>query len=283
MNRAGLVLAGGRSTRMGRDKASLELDGAALLSRVLHALGGVVSERAVVCRRTQELPALPDDVVRVHDDVEDQGPLGGLGPGLAALKSPVAFVTGCDAPLLPRPVVSLLFDQLGDADVAVARAQGRLHPLCAVYRTALADRIAQRLAEGLRRPVDLYGEVRTVHVEEALLRQVDPELLCLRNANTPEDLEAVRRCMGPRVTLELFEGARRLAGCATLQVRAATLGRALDELALHLPALEGRVVRAGRLAEHWRASLGGSRWIADPATPLAQGDAVVLVSALAGG
>src|SRR5205823_11797887 len=91
----------------------------------------------------------------VHDATEDLGPLGGLAPGLRALRAPVAFASSCDVPFLATGVVRRLFEALGDRDVAIAQAEGRLHPLCAVYRTATAATMESLLAEGRRRPVDL--------------------------------------------------------------------------------------------------------------------------------
>jgi len=85
------------------------------------------------------------------------------------------------------------------------------------------------------------------------------------------------------IRVEFYEGARQLAGVAAVAVEAATLGEALDAVRRAHPALEPRVLVPGGLAPHWRASVGGRRFVEDPATPLASGDVVLLVSALAGG
>jgi molybdopterin converting factor small subunit len=85
------------------------------------------------------------------------------------------------------------------------------------------------------------------------------------------------------VTLELYGIARRRAGTASVSVRAATLGQALAALEEAHPALSGEVVRSGRLAPHWRASLDGKAFVEEPATPLPAGAKVLVLSALAGG
>lgn len=85
------------------------------------------------------------------------------------------------------------------------------------------------------------------------------------------------------IRVELYEGARQIAGVATLDVEATTLGEALDAVRARHPELEPRVLVPGGLAPHWRASVGGRRFVEDPATPLADGETVLLVSALAGG
>jgi molybdopterin converting factor small subunit len=85
------------------------------------------------------------------------------------------------------------------------------------------------------------------------------------------------------VTLELYGIARRRAGVPEVSMAAATLGEALRRLEERYPALSGEVVRAGRLAPHWRASLEGKAFVEDPATPLSSGARVAILSGLAGG
>jgi molybdopterin-guanine dinucleotide biosynthesis protein A len=192
--RGAVVLAGGRSTRMGRDKASLPLRDGTLLSHVVATLREVVGEVVVVSRRGQALPPLPPGlpVVPAHDDVEDRGPLGGLAPGLAASTKEAVYASSCDAPLLKAAFVRTLFERLGDADVAVPEAQGRLHPLAAVWRRSVLPHVLEALGEGRLRPVHVIERVRHVVVPEAVLRAVDPGLDSLRNLNTPADYEEAR-------------------------------------------------------------------------------------------
>jgi sulfur-carrier protein len=85
------------------------------------------------------------------------------------------------------------------------------------------------------------------------------------------------------IRVELYEGARRIAGVAEVEVEASTLAEALTAVAALHPALEPHVIERGRLARHWRASVNGRRFVDDPETQLQDGDAIVIVSALAGG
>ncbi len=286
MTRGALVLAGGRSTRMGRDKATLPFGPRTMLDRILALLRPVVDERIVVARPGQDLPALPPDARLAFDRRLDRGPLQGLEAGLEAAASDVLFATACDTPFLSRALVGLLFERLGDASVVVAEAGGRLHPLAAVYRRSVLSDVRALLSADRLRPIFLYERVPTVRVGEDELRRVDPALLSLENTNTPEQYEeALRRLDAepPRVRIELYEIARRLAGVDRADVHGRTLGEVLAALAARFPALEGPVVVRGRLTAHWRASLGGRRFLDDPAAPLVPGDVLVLVSALAGG
>jgi len=200
--RGAVVLAGGTSSRMGRDKASLPLGDRSLLGHVVQALAQVVAEIVVVARRGQEVPDVgppPPGVVlrRVFDDTEGLGPLGGLAPGLRAVEAPVAFVTGCDAPFLSPAFVLAVFEALGDADVALPCVLDRLHPLAGAYRRATVLPVVEALlAEGRRRVQDVFGRVHGVRVPEARLRVADPDLRSLENLNDPEAYEAAVRLLG---------------------------------------------------------------------------------------
>jgi len=264
---------------MGRDKATLAFGPETLLERAVRVLSYAADEIVVVARRDQALPALPKSARVVFDEIEGQGPLGGLAPGLRALSAPAAFVTSCDAPFLRRAVIDLLFARLGAADVAVAEAEGFTHPLCAVYRATCAPTIERLVAEGRLRPVFLFDLVPTIRVGEKELRAVDPDLASLANCNTPEAYAAALAKRRPLVKVELYDVARRLAGRERIDVDAASLGEALAELAAASPSL-GRELAA---AEHWRFSKNGASFIDDPSTRLADGDSLLVLSAQAGG
>ncbi len=216
----------------------------------------------------------------------DRGPLVGLLSGLEAARAEAAFATAVDAPFLVPAVVNLLFSRMEaeGAAAAVARAQGYLHPLTCVYRRSVVPALRELLEEDRLRPAFLFDRVPTVRVGEDELRAADPDLDSLANCNTPEAYEAaLARRRARTVTIELYEMARRLAGRERVEVEARDLGEALRALGRRHPPLVGPVLAADGLAPHWRASVGGGRFTTDPATPLAPGDAVILLSALAGG
>ncbi|MDA1194313.1 MAG: NTP transferase domain-containing protein [Planctomycetota bacterium] len=287
MTRGAVVLCGGHSTRMGRDKATLPFGAETLLRRVVGILRPLVEEVTVVGRRDQVLPALPADVRVAHDAIENRGPLGGLQAALTHAQADVLYVTACDAPFLAPAFVTLLFESLGEADIAVAETEGFTHPLAAVYRRSVLP-VVERLLQAERlRPVFLYAEVPTVRVPGEVLRRADPSLASLDNLNTPEAYAAALARLkvegGGRVRIELYEGARQLAGVAAVDVEAATLGEALRALAAAQPGLVPRVIEAGELAPHWRASRNGRAFLSDPEAALEPGDTLLIVSALAGG
>ncbi|HVG56097.1 MAG TPA: molybdenum cofactor guanylyltransferase [Vicinamibacterales bacterium] len=189
MNSGGVVLCGGKSSRMGVSKATLPFGSETMLQRVVRLLSTVVSPIVVVAASEQELPQLPPDVIVTRDEREARGPLEGLRAGLKALPDTVetAYVTSCDVPLLETAFVKRMLNLLGDDDVAVMEIEGFTHPLSAVYRRATLPHIESLLAQDRLRPVFLFDAVRTRRVKPEEMLVADPKLQTLRNLNTRED------------------------------------------------------------------------------------------------
>jgi len=122
MTAAGIVLCGGKSTRMGVPKATLPFGNETMLQRVVRILHTVASPIVVVAAREQSLPELPADIIVTRDEREAQGPLEGLRAGLSTLPASidVAYATSCDVPLLEPAFVTRMVELLGDHDIAVA-------------------------------------------------------------------------------------------------------------------------------------------------------------------
>ena len=200
MTVGGIVLAGGRSTRMGQDKALLDWGGVPLVAHVCAQVRAAIDGPLVVV--TAEGQALPElDLVELVTDLEpDRGPLEGLRTGLTALaaRSEAAFVTSVDAPRLRPELIRALVVRLGDADAVLPATEGLVHPLTGVYRTSLAALAGALLDEGERRARRLGERCRAVVVDrdellrDPALRAVDPDLLSLADVDTPDDLEAAR-------------------------------------------------------------------------------------------
>lgn len=189
MTAAGIVLCGGRSTRMGVPKATLPFGDETMLQRVVRLLGSVVSPIVVVAALDQELPSLPHEAIVTRDKREARGPLEGLRAGLTALPNDVdaAYVTSCDVPLLVPGFAERMIQLLGDQDIAVMEIDGFTHPLSAVYRRGVLANVESLLDKDKLRPVFLFDAVRTRRVQPQEMISVDPQLLTLRNLNTKED------------------------------------------------------------------------------------------------
>jgi molybdopterin-guanine dinucleotide biosynthesis protein A len=279
---AGIVLAGGRSSRMGTPKAALEWHGSTLLRRVVGVVERSVDGPVVVVRaQGQALPELPDEIEVVQDAREGRGPLEGLAAGLAAVRdrAPAAYASSTDVPLLHARFIQRVVAALDDdVDVVLPEVGGFRHPLAAVYRTELAEVVERLIAEDRMRPAFLFEACRVRRLDaDALLADpalaaLDPELDSLLNLNEPADYEAARARPAPEVTVRVFGALRRLStlGRDPALVAAATVGEAAAASGL---SLDGHVV----------AALNGDQITRDPQAPLVAGDSVSFLSADAGG
>ena len=191
MNVGGVVLCGGRSTRMGSPKALLPFGSETMLQRVVRLLGAVVSPLVVVGAPSQVLPLLPQSVIVARDEHEGRGPLEGLRAGLKALPESVdaAYVTSCDVPLLVPAFVERMIELLTDHEISVMEIDGFTHPLSAVYRRRTLPHVEALLSAARLRPAFLFEAVKTRRVQTSEMIAVDPQLLTLRNLNTPQDYE----------------------------------------------------------------------------------------------
>ena len=188
--RAALILAGGRSSRMGRPKAWLPFGPERLLQRVVRLMSTAADIVVVVAAPDQVLPDLPASVRVVLDPAPGQGPLAGLATGLAHLPGTVDLVhaTATDTPFLIPGWYTELAGQIGTADLIMPRLDGRLHPLAAVYRrrpTLVAA--TGMLAAGQMRLMGLLEQVSGRVIDAHDLARVDPALQTLRNLNTWAD------------------------------------------------------------------------------------------------
>jgi molybdenum cofactor guanylyltransferase len=279
---AGIVLAGGRSSRMGTPKAALEWHGSTLLRRVVGVVARSVDGPVVVVRAPgQQLPALPGGVEVVEDAREGRGPLQGLAAGLGAVRdrAQVAYASSTDVPLLhPRFIRRVLAELDADTDVVLPHVGGFPHPLAAAYRVELADAVERLIAEDRMRPAFLFEACRVRRLDAAALLEdpalaaLDPELDSVLNLNEPGDYEAARLRPAPEVAVRRFGVLWRLGNGAPdpALVTAATLGEAAAATGLALD-------------EHVVAALNGDQITRDPEAPLVAGDTVAFLSADAGG
>jgi len=285
---AAVILAGGKSSRMGRPKALLLFDGEPLIAHVVRKIGNIFPEIIVVAAPDQELPPLPVKLAR--DDVAYQGPVSGIYHGLKASTREICFVTSCDAPFLNLALVSHLLSQISDFDVVVPFWQERFQPLHAVYRSSVAPLLKDQLERGELRPIFLYDKVRTRKIDECEIPRLDPEGLSLLNMNSPADYDAALQLWNKRnsisISVELFGVARMIAKTQLVSLdlaQGATLAQVLSALAERLPVLVGRVITSEGLISGYTCNINGLDFVRAPSAKVSSGDKIFILSADAGG
>ena len=183
----GIVLAGGSSRRMGRDKAMLQLGEQTALQHAAASVSRVCEELIIAAagRPAQHLPGLSP--VWVPDPPGAAGPLAGLAAGLSAASHPIAIVVACDMPFLNDSLLALLLNALPGCDAAVPLAGGRAQPLHAAYSRDCLPTIRALLRLGARSMFDLLTRLRVRYVAESRCLELDPEGLSSFNMNTADD------------------------------------------------------------------------------------------------
>ena len=250
---------------MGTPKAALEWHGSTLLRRAVGLVARAVDGPVVVVRAAgQDLPPLPAAVELVEDARADRGPLQGIAAGLAQIgeRASVVYVSGVDAPLLHPAFVRCVIGSLGEDDeIALPHAHGFAQPLAAAYRTSVARRLNELIAQDrlATRALPAISRVRELRPRALLadpaLATLDPRLDSLLNLNAPQDYDTARARPAPPIIVRLAGEARaRAANAATLAAAATAAGLTLGP--------------------HLLCTLDGHGTIDDPQEPLACGDAV---------
>lgn len=188
MSVSAAIMAGGKSKRMGQDKAWIELDGEPLIKRVADVLAQVADE-VIVVANDPRYGSLGLRVVK--DRYPHGGALGGIATGVAAAAHDTVLVAACDMPFLSADVWRLLIGHIGAADVVIPRIGGEYETLHALYTKACLPHMARALAENRLRVIAFFDQVRVMAIEEPELRSVDPALRSFTNVNTPEELASV--------------------------------------------------------------------------------------------
>ena len=188
---AAFVLAGGQSTRMGSDKAFVELNGQTLLLRALALVTAITPQVGIVGDRKKFSAFAPV----VEDVYPEHGPLGGVHAALSSSKAELNLVLAVDLPFVELKFLDYLIAQARDCDatVTVPRTGGGWQPLCAMYRRGFADVAEPALIAGNNKIDLLFAKVKIRVLEHTELLQSGFADSMFRNLNTPQELESARR------------------------------------------------------------------------------------------
>jgi molybdopterin-guanine dinucleotide biosynthesis protein A len=189
MSTAGIVLAGGRSSRMGSDKALLPLGGVALLQWAVRAVAEAVDEVVVVGAPNRALPPIECQrpLVVVRDPIEGEGPLAGIVAGLEATEADSVLVVACDQPFVRSALLQYLLGQLESHVAAVPVFDGRPQPLCSAVSRSVVPMLRAAFEEGERAAMVIVESPGALLVQPDQWRHFDPEGRSFVGVNTPDE------------------------------------------------------------------------------------------------
>lgn len=188
-----IILAGGRSSRMGTDKALLPFTNtphSTFLTHLAATLSSLCDELLLVARDEEQAARYKVDAANVRivtDKVPDYGPLMGIYSGLSAIQAAKALIVAVDMPFVQPALVSLLLARASATAMTVPVVNAVPQVLCAVYPRSLLPLIETSIAQGRRDPRSLLTSAPVQYIDEAQLRVVDPQLRSFINVNTPEE------------------------------------------------------------------------------------------------
>jgi molybdenum cofactor guanylyltransferase len=197
---AAFILAGGESSRMGRDKALLDFGGVPLIVHTARLIEPLVAGVTVV-GPPRRYEAMGLRVIADQDTAEPgpmrirRGPLAGIATALAATRLSWNLIIACDLPYLSGAWLDWLLSRAirSRGEVVIPRIGGRLEPLAAVYRRECGAAIETALARGMRKVTDVIETLRMDVVDQREWRRIDPRALVLKNMNTPGDYDEARK------------------------------------------------------------------------------------------
>ncbi len=180
-----VVLAGGKSSRMGVNKAFLELEGRPLIDQIVETLQEVFAEVIVVANEPLLYLHLPTAIVT--DIYKDKGSLGGLYTGLFHASYDYAFVVPCDMPFLNRKFIEYMIDCIGPHQIVVPRPLDGLQPLHALYSRKTLPPMARMLDNDKLKIIDLYQLVKPLTIPAEVISSFDRQGRMFFNMNSPDD------------------------------------------------------------------------------------------------
>lgn len=185
-----MVLAGGASSRMGRDKALLELDGQPMIEIIVDQMEEICSEVLIVAKDRRRYAGL--DAPVILDRFSNVGALAGLHAGLEAASYEISLAVGCDMPFLNPDLLKAFVRWAKGYDVTLLKRGAYVEPLHAAYRRTCLPAMEDVIRAGQRRIISFFPQVRVHYITPAQVAPFDPALRSFRNVNTPEEWQAAK-------------------------------------------------------------------------------------------
>lgn len=190
---AGIILAGGKSRRLGRDKAFEPVGGVPIIERAIAAASVVAVKLYIVSNDPRKFSAYSDRAELLRDEIPALGPLGGLYTALLATPDRYNFLVPCDAPFIQPNLLRYLIAELKGCDAVVPKFRDRSHTTLAGYSITCLPAIDKQLSLGKLRVDSFFPDVEVKYPEDKDIADYDPEGLSFFNVNTAEDLAAAER------------------------------------------------------------------------------------------
>jgi molybdopterin-guanine dinucleotide biosynthesis protein A len=187
---SGVILAGGKSSRYGENKAFAQIRGIPIIERVAGVLKNLFRDLIIISNNPADYKYLGFPVF--HDHIKGLGPLGGIMTALRTMTTPYGFVAACDMPFLSEKFIRHMVSITDTFDIVAPKLGWKIEALHALYSRRCLPHIEDLIQSGQYQVVRLFPTVSVRYVEEQEARMYDPKLKSLMNINSPEDMEKIR-------------------------------------------------------------------------------------------
>lgn len=187
----GVILAGGKSSRFGKNKALVELNGTPLIERVVHIMAKIFRNIIISSNTPHEYEYLGLPIYK--DILVDLGPIGGIYTGLKVIKDDVGFFVACDMPFLNENLIRYMTRMRGDSDIVIPRVDWMVEALHAIYTKNCLPEIEKQVHSGIYHARQLLDVMKVKYIDEEKLRSFDPQLDAFINVNRPSELSKIKK------------------------------------------------------------------------------------------
>ncbi|MFA5321031.1 MAG: molybdenum cofactor guanylyltransferase [Smithella sp.] len=190
-NITGIILAGGMNSRMGVNKAFMEIDGTRLIDKILALYRQIFSEIIIVTNDPLSYTEQTDAII-VTDIYKGKGPLGGIYTGLFYAKNDYAFISACDMPSLNKDFILYMIEQAGKHDIIVPELPAGFQALHAIYSRRCIPAIKKMIFSDKLKIAGFFKEMRLLKITEEKIKPFDKDGRLFLNINTPEEFEKIK-------------------------------------------------------------------------------------------
>jgi molybdopterin-guanine dinucleotide biosynthesis protein A len=183
---SGIILAGGKSSRYGRNKALVEISGVRLIERVIGVMEPLFERLIIITNTPQDYAYLR--LPMVEDLIKGLGPLGGIFTGLQTMGDKSGFFVACDMPFLSAELIHHMVDVMEDFDVVVPKVDWKIEALHAIYNKRCIPAVKELIDHKEYQIIKLFQSVRVRYLNKEEILGFDPELRSFFNVNRPEEL-----------------------------------------------------------------------------------------------
>ena len=182
----GLILAGGKSSRFGKNKALVEVGGIRLIERVIRVMGCVFQQVIIITNTPDEYAYL--NLPMIEDLIKGLGPLGGLYTGLEFISTEAGFFVACDMPFLSEPLIRYITTFRDEFDVILPKIDWKIEALHGLYNRRCLPAIRELIDSRQYQVIRFFSKMRVKYLDEAEIRKYDPQLKTFFNINEPREL-----------------------------------------------------------------------------------------------